>query len=107
MPKIIQFLTPDGIILPSSDNKLLQPLDFVSTPAGQTKQIDLVIENLLPNQIELMPYTENPEMKILLEKNIIPAFQATRMTISFSPDPQRVEPLTAENSIWGFDIRVG
>ena len=105
MVKILEYLNEDDELLQLDDDGKLR-IDYGITEVGSNpgKKFKYKIKNTLPNLIELIPYSEDPDLHVHVEPKILDAGAPGIMEVIFSPPENRTTPLKGK---WGADVIIG
>jgi len=101
--KVIQYyLDPDKRQVAPTDDSGNLMLNFGTVLQGEAKKIRLYAHNTIEFPMQLEPLIEDgePDLKITNYPSILREGEVAPVDIVFSPDPDRVSPLSA-----GFDFR--
>jgi len=78
------------------NDELVESFHFPITDVGTSNTMSVILQNPLPNKVELIPFSNDPDVEIVEYPKTLKPMESARAIWKFSPNTERLTPLKSD-----------
>ena len=78
------------------NEELIESFHFPITDVGDSSIVSVIVQNPLPDKVELIPFSNDPDVEIIDYPRTLKPLESSESTWKFSPKKERLTPLKSQ-----------